>query len=810
MVRKHKSFSAHKHRSQERTNVPTPQTEALLPEEIRDAESYKPNVRHREGPVLAWDRELDLERVASDAYPLYIHEKIHPEAWIKRLSGSVTNEFQTDLFADLNGFPKEASYQWFQHTGNWQNRIIRGDSISVMASLAKKEGMNSENKGVQMFFFDPPFGIKFNSNFQTKSTSRAVTDGKSSFPSEPGATKVFRDTYKNGIHSYLDTIYRIAVYARELLRESGSFFMQIGDANVNRCAVVLDEIFGFENRVAMIPFRKTGATASKHLPLTGDYLLWYSNNKEELKFNQLYEKLQSRKDVIRHFSSYVMIEEENGNCRPLTKEEKRDPDSKTLKGRIFGTYSLSSQGQGEGERFEPFRWNGKDWKIPTNSHWSVSRTGLEELNRQHRIVAAPSGKTIRWKWYEDEVPGRKINNYWSKVRSANDLHYVVETAESVIERCILMSTDPGDLVMDITCGSGTTAFVAEKWGRRWITCDSSPVPIQLARQRLLTATFDWFQLKETSSVDPSCGFEYESVPRVSAGILAYNQKRDPIQLVNQPKKVRGKKRCAGPFTVESISPHQFVPLSNVAWREESRRSVSAVIAALEKSGIKIGNKRIHFESIEPGPPGTLVTHTARLVREDDSKSYAGLVILSDDQIASNELISRAAIQAGRFRELTDLVVIAFGFTADVRSKDSWTLGRLNILKAQANRDLTINQLAHQASDDSIVAIGEPDIEIFSVGNDQFCVEVLGWDTYDPATGNVRRGVPNSIDTWMIDTNFNDRAFIANRIHFPGKEKDRQIKRLKTRIANSLNQEEWKAVLSLKSLRCVLLLRQVLR
>lgn len=734
-----------------------------------------------------------------------------------------TNEqyLARDLFSDFNGLPSDAKYKWYEYEGNWQNRLIKGDSISVMASLAAKEGYGSGSKGVQMFFFDPPFGIKFNSNFQPRTDSRSVKDEIKTLPVEPEIIRPFRDTYENGIHSYLDQIYQVATHARNILLETGSFFMQIGDENVNRCALVLDEVFGPENRVSMIQFPKTSMSSSSVLPNVGDFLLWYAKDTATVQFNRVYEVLDNVADKLSFFSWHAMVEQQDGESRPLTREERENPKLITEKGlKLFQRVSLYSQGRSTTGRSEPFFWKGKVWHCPPHLQWAISHEGLEELARNNRLITAPTGDTLRYKQYIEEVPGRKINNFWTDKLLANDLHYVVETSERVLERCILMTTKPGDLVMDITCGSGTTAFVAEKWGRRWITCDAASVPIQLARQRLLTGTYDWFLLKNSAEglrieaelqddisnipdgeehpVDPSNGFVYERVPKVSAAILGYNQKVDPIYLVNKPFKKKGVIRVSGPFTVESTSPYKYVALEDhVAVSDHQSRSIDAVIDSLKVSGIVIGNDRLKFEDIEPCQPHDFLTHTARVLKENRPSQTAVLAIVSDDQTVPRSLIDRAADDVARTAaEL--LVVVAFAFAADTRNERKFSLGRLEIIKAQANRDLMIADLKDTESDRAIVAIGEPDIKVHQEPDDQISVEICGWDTYDPTSGNVRRGENKDVDTWLLDTNYNGSSFFANRIHFPNKARDKQVQRLKNAIAKSLNQKEWDAVLSCKS------------
>lgn len=726
-----------------------------------------------------------------------------------------------DLFSDFNGLPDDAKYKWYEYEGNWQNRLIKGDSLSVMASLAAKEGYGNGSKGIQMFFFDPPYGIKFNSNFQPKTDSLKCEEKRTSLPAEPDSIQPFRDRYNNGLDSYLDQIYQIALHAKNILLESGSFFMQIGDENVNRCALILDEVFGTENRISMIQFKKTENDVSKHLSNVGDFLLWYAKDITELKYHSVFERLGSIREQIDFLSWHAAVELPDGTSRSLSSEEKSNPsliEERNL--RLFQRVSLGSQQESSTGRSEPFEWKGKEWRVSSNSSWSISHEGLRELDRKNRLSHSPNGRMLRWKRYIDEFPGKQINNFWSSQMFANDKHYVVETSETVIERCVLMSTSPGDLVMDITCGSGTTAFVAEKWGRRWITCDAATVPIQLARQRLLTGTFDWFLLKnsiegqrkeaelsgdlsdipegEHHPVDPSNGFVYERVPKVSAAILGYNQKVDPILIVDKPYKKRGVIRVSGPFTVESISPYKYISTQdNTETMLNRSRSVDAVVDALKVSGIAIGNDRLKFNDIEPCEPHQFLTHTARIIQEGNISKTAVLAVISDDQTVPRSLIDRAADEVAR-TAADFLVVIAFAFAADTRSERRFSLGRLEVVKAQANRDLMIADLKDKESDRAIVAIGEPDIKVHDEPNDHVSVEILGWDTYDPTTGNVRRGEETDVDTWLLDINYNGSSFYANRIHFPNKLGDKQVQRLKKAIAAQLNQKEWDAVLSCRS------------
>ena len=701
------------------------------------------------------------------------------------------DEAQTRLDR-FNGLPKDAAYNWYKYHGNWSNRIIRGNATSVMASLLAKENMAGQ---VQMVYFDPPYGISYDSNYQSSSRKR-----KGGVPSEAASVKAFRDAYRNGIHSYLDEMRHIAAHIRDLLVDSGSLFLQIGAANAHRLALVLDEVFGSENRVATIPFTKTGASSAKLLPEVNDYVLWYAKNKERVKYHRLYDPL-SRQKIIEHMSSYVAVELADGRSRPLTPAEREDPDKYLPDGaRLYRRVTITSQHESKTGRSEPFVWNGKEYACPPGSQWRVSHEGMQRLAELGRLVAA--GNRLHWKWYENEVPGRRINNMWNRQMSPSDMHYVVETAESTIERCMLMSTDPGDLVLDPTCGSGTTAAVSEKWGRRWITIDASAIPVALCRQRILSAVNDWYVIRSQTAEphgrdeDPSAGFVYEEVPYVSAATLAYDKQPKPITLVNRPQIKKGLRRISSPFTVESHSPNRYVTVDASNDTEQRLALQENVLNAVQTAGIlNMSGHRLYIDDLESWPEGKNLTHVARL---RDTGERVAITILSDDQTASVRKIDLAAEEAGLRQDINKLIIIAFEFEADAYDGSSERRGRLEILKVRANRDLTILNLKHAGTDNAFVLVGEPDIEVRPKGADHVVAEVKGYDTYDPATGIVRSGSSKEVDCWMIDTDYNGQSFFARRIHLPARGGDRQISKLKKKLGRSINPERWAAMGSLVS------------
>lgn len=792
-----------------RPNLPTDQTEAFMDDADKEPVSYSPPPRQPGGPLLSWDRADNLDDLATEATPLYISEKIHPSAFVEQLRSLEP----APLFGDFNNLPADAAYEWYQHEGNWSNRLIRGDSVRVMASLLAKEGMQGK---VQMIYMDPPYGIGFKSNFQIATDDRNTPANETALPTDPTFVQVFRDTYQNGIHSYLDNLYRNFVYARDLLAESGSIFVQIGNENVNRVALVLDEVFGAENRVAQVTFAKTSSSSASTLPEIADFLLWYAADKRKLLFNQLYEDL-SRAELLELMSSYAMVELPDRTVASLSKAQRRDLDSLPAGSRLFQRGDLTSQGWSTTGLSDPYEWNGTVYPCPPGRHWSVSADGRDRLAALDRLAAVDGG-TLRWKWYEDEMPGRQVGNLWPQQMSASDQRYVVETAEVAIERCILMTTDPGDLVMDLTCGGGTTAYVAEQWGRRWITTDTSAIPLAIARQRLLTATYDWYHLQDSAEgaaeeaklsgrpADPSVqgdgsrnprnGFVYERVPRVSAAILAYDQPADPILLVNRPVPKRGVVRVASPFTVESHSPWRYVaPEALSEGGGEQLDTRQRIIDAIQVSGVAAAEGRLSIEDVKDWGEPALVTHTCVSI-DAEGRTRTALAVAPDDQTAGEEFIARAAEQA-RDRRLRRLIVIAFNFDASVHS-GAQRQGALEILKAQANRDFQIPGLKDAPEDHAFVMLGQPEIALHREPHDRLSVEVLGYDTYNPATGNVERGAARDINCWMLDTSYDGKSFYARRIHLPNSSGDKRINRLKRALGKRVNPDLWAAMQSMRS------------
>ena len=457
-------IESYDHRDKERLN--NPPVGLVTPDTDRDAGkksyAYDPHL----DPQLQWAGKAEHTSFEVPTVSLHVHERIDPltivEAVRRRNGNGAATQGSLFELPEENPPVREA-IDFYKHRHNWTNRLVAGDSLLVMNSLLEKEGMAGK---VQMVYIDPPYGIRYGSNFQPFVNRRDVRDGKDEdLTQEPETIKAFRDTWEVGIHSYLSYLRDRLLMASELLTESGSVFVQIGDENVHRVGMLLDEIYGAHNRVATISFATTSGSSAGNLPQVVDYLLWYAKDKTQAKYRQLYEPL-TRAEVIEFFSSYVGVELPDGSCRKPTDQERFDPDEYLPEGaRIYRRVGLDSQGISVTGRSEPYDWNGKVFHCGANRHWSISKDGMDRLAELGRLEALEGQDSLMWKKYEDEVPGRRINNVWPAQMYPSDKRYVVETSTKAIQRCMLMTTDPGDLIFDPTCGSGTTAYVAEQWGR---------------------------------------------------------------------------------------------------------------------------------------------------------------------------------------------------------------------------------------------------------------------------------------------------------------------------------------------------------
>jgi adenine-specific DNA-methyltransferase len=634
-----------------RVNLPTADAQVFVDPELEAVRQVRWDRDPSLDPQLVWRGKDDrADELFADAPPIYIQEKIDPRVLIenlRRTAAAGQPEPEATLFDTFDGLDELDKVDFYRHAANWSNRMILGDSLQVMASLAEREQLRGK---VQTIYMDPPYGIKFGSNWQVSARKRDVKDGKAEDTArEAEQIKAFRDTWELGIGSYLTYLRDRLTVARDLLTDSGSIFVQIGDENVHLVRSVLDEVFGSENFVSQIAFATTsGFVQSTALARTGDYVLWYARSIDQLKVRRLF---QARGIADDKGARYRRVE--IGNVRrPMTGGELRAEVQLPPEARIYRHDNLTSQGATEAGTV-PFTHEGSQFHPGPGSHWKTSVDGLKRLSAAGRI-AAPTERSLAYVRFLDDFPVAEITNRWTDTQTGaftDDKSYVVQTNTRVIERCVLLSTDPGDLVLDPTCGSGTTAFVAEQWGRRWITIDTSRVALALARQRLMGAKFPFYLLADSeagrrkdgevtqkllppaaTSNDIRQGFVYERVQHITLKSIANNpdiregMSREEIDaaikrhaefetLYDRPYEDPSTVRVTGPFTVESLSPHRSLTFSPASEVDAARETASEHEAALDadaptfeqtiidnlvSAGIQNGRRaeRIEFASLD--------------------------------------------------------------------------------------------------------------------------------------------------------------------------------------------------------------------
>ena len=786
-----RDIETYAHAGKERAN--NPPVGLVTPETDRDVGrktyAHDPHL----DPQLVWTGKAEHTSFEVPTVSLHVHERIDPRTVIEAVRKRNGTESQPSLFAAPEENPPiRQAIEFYKHRHNWTNRLIAGDSLLVMNSLLEKEGMAGK---VQMVYIDPPYGITYGSNFQPFVSQREVQDGKDSdLTQEPETLRAFRDTWEMGIHSWLAYLRDRLLLARELLSESGSVFVQIGDENVHRTGVMMDEVFGAKNRVATISYATTGGSSANTLPQVANYLLWYGRDKTRAKYRQLYEQL-TRKEIVDQMSWHAMVELEDGTCRKLTPDEKNDPDTNLPSGaRLFQRAMLTSQDESSTGRSEPYSVGGRTYGCPRNQHWRVSKAGLDRLHEMGRLDISGDHKRLAWKHYEEEIPGKRLNDVWVDLARPVDKRYVVQSATKPIQRCILMTTDPGDLVLDPTCGSGTTAWVAEQWGRRWITCDTSRVAITLARQRLMAGTFDYYRLAHPDEGVGS-GFEYKTVPRCPLAVWHTAGRRKPFSTTNRQRD-KTKARVTGPFTVEAVPAPTVKPLDDIEESEALPADTSVARTGptvrqgdwrdeLLKTGIRgKAGQRISFTRLEP-LPGTRWLHAAGETRPDDAgadvrepataRDSSPLVVSfgQDHAPLEQRQVARAIEEAQSLvPKPTIIVFAAFQFDPEAaKDIDETHWPGVALLKAQMNADLLTDDLKKKrASNESFWLIGQPDVEIVRIAEEKdeetFRISVRGFDYYNTKTGNVESGGADRIALWMLDPDYDGRSLFPRQVFFP--------------------------------------------
>lgn len=883
-------IEALRHSEAKRTNIPTAELQSVM----TDADKAPKRLRYPRNtdldPQLVWrgKDEQDWSELIVQAPPLYIQEKVHPKVLIEDLKRQTKARKQEepganfDMFADFNGYPdKEAATEFYQHDINWNNRMILGDSLSVMASLAEREKLRGQ---VQCIYFDPPYGIKFNSNFQWSTTSRDVKDGnREHVTREPEQVRAFRDTWRDGIHSYLTYLRDRLTVARDLLADSGSIFVQIGDENVHLLKSLMSEVFGDRNYVNTIAIKKKGSTLITESMF--DFIVWFAKDRDVTKIRKTLLRRKSPEQDTK-FNTLVSPDREMRRTVDLEQNETMELLSNGWKwARV--NYPIVSQ-HPHIERSKDFNFRHSYKKCGANRQWSFDNpAGLERLERADRLFDA-GGNSLAGVVFHEDRPSITIGNLWDDVKGEEDPVYVVQTAWRVIQRCILMATDPGDLVLDPTCGSGTTAFVAEQWGRRWITVDTSRVSLALARARIMGARYPYYlladsregQVKEgeiartpprdsATHGDLRQGFVYERVPHITLKSIANNTEIDVIwdkaqetleplrarlndalkqsweewqipreagadwpaeakaahagwwtariarqreidasiaakaeseYLYDKPYVDASKVRVAGPFTVESLSPHRVLAFdaddelidpaeaANRTPRDEADFA-RMILENLRAAGVQQAHKddRITFTSLL-GWPGEFICAEGRFM-EGEKERKAGILIGPEFGTVSRPDLVAAAREAG---DAGFDILIACAFNYDAHSAEFDRLGRIPVLKARMNPDLHMGaDLKTTTGSNLFVVFGEPDIDIATRADGLVQVKIKGVDVFRPSTGEVVADGPDGIALWMLDTDYNEESFFVRHAYFLGANDP--YKALKTTLKAEVDQEAWESL-----------------
>lgn len=776
---------SYKHRAT-RVHIPTQEESITLsPREKRPVKktyAYDPSL----DPQLIWSGKQEQGAdFAISTVPIYVQEHVAPEAIVARLKAGHNDSGQMMLFGETAQQQFHGAVDFYQHEDNWKNRMILGDSLLAMNSLLEKEGMRGR---VQTIYVDPPYGIKFGSNWQVSTRKRDVKDNKvDDLVRQPEQIKAFRDTWELGIHSYLSYLRDRLTTARELLTESGSCFVQINAENVHLIRSVMDEVFGSQNFVTEIVFAKTAGLGGQLLDTTNDFIVWYAKDIAQVKYRQLY-----RNKIVE--GGYSWVELSDGSRRKLTPNEIADPSLVPQDGHVFQLDNLTSQTPSETTSFT-FSLDGRAFS-PRKGGWKTNAQGMQTLINKGRIMIA--GDTPRYVRYIEDFPAISYGNLWTDTGVAgygDPKIYVVQTITKVLQRCLLMTSDPGDIVLDPTCGSGTTAHVSEQWGRRWITIDTSRVSLALARTRLMTARFPYYKLKENgddAKANVAAGFIYKTVPHVTLKSLANDEDPEQESLYDQPIENKNIVRVAGPFTVESLAPHR---VSDAQEMISSEAFVETVVENLRKAGVQTGEKgaRVTFTNLDILPGGPEIQAAGEYETKEGLKKCA-IAIGPEFGSIDDDFFHDAVRIARKFADL--LVVAGTSFDASAFSVAEQQEG-LRVMRVKINPDLSMGDLLKKTGSGNLfLAFGEPQVKV-SETKDGIVVEVEGVDVYDPVKSEIRSsgsGDPeHDIAAWFIDTNYNGQAFFVTHAYFLGGNKP--YEKLQKALKANINEEAWEELYS---------------
>ncbi|MEX2575430.1 MAG: site-specific DNA-methyltransferase [Halofilum sp. (in: g-proteobacteria)] len=737
-------------------------------------------------PYVNWAGKSERQQIAVPTVPLFVHERHSTRAILEKLQSYKSSGQNLELFGDPQADISD-KLDAYEHTGPWTNRMILGDSLQVMNTLLEYEGLGGQ---VQMIYIDPPYGVKFGSNFQPFVRKRDVKHGKDAeMIREPEMVKAYRDTWELGLHSYLSYLRDRLLLARELLTESGSIFVQISDENLHHVREIVDEVFSSENFCAVINFRKTSGASSPQartnvIGAVSDYVLWYAKDKERVKYNQLY--------VPRPWepgSPYKFVEVD-GKRRKMTPDEASGVKPLPEGGRVFRLDQLSNQSIIPSCIY-PLEVDGKSFDPPRGRHWATTKEGMEKLKAAGRVML--SGNTPSYVRYHDDFGHAPLANWWDDTAMGGfvgERLYVVQTSPKVIHRCLLMATDPGDLVVDPTCGGGTTAFVAEQWGRRWITCDTSRVPLALARQRLLTATFPWYELNEPQR-GPAGGFVYRRkhnrkgeevggrVPRITLKSIANDEEPEIVTLVDRPEENKKTTRVCGSFTVEATiqaaaTLDETAAGETAAGYENPRAYLDRMIEVLRRAhNLQLpGNQSLALGNVRPIASCEWLHAEAQTEGNGEVGQRVAVAFGPEDGAIHSQQVYEAAREA-YFLKYDRLYIFGFAIQAKARElvEDRAKL-RIPCTYVNVTPDVVMADLLKTSHTDQIFSVtGLPDVQLKAAGQRDngeplYQTVVRGLDVFRPDSLETESVAAENLPCWMLDTDYNGLVFCASQVFFP--------------------------------------------
>lgn len=755
MAGKRKEVGDYRHEQATRLNNPTA---ALAREDVAPVPertfSFDPHL----DPQLLWAGKAEQDALTVEAPSIHVHERLSTEAIMK---AAQRENAQIALFADP-GLDRATQVEFYEHEMGWANRLVLGDSLVALTSLLERERMAGQ---VSMVYIDPPYGINYNSNFQARISVRSPKEtADDSLTREPEQIQAYRDTWELGIHSYLTYLRERLVAARELLTDEGSVFVQIGPENVHLVRVLLDEVFGPDNACTMIVATTTSGLGANLLPDIHTHILWYAKDRSQVKFRQLYGLKGLGEEGA---SGYLNYEMPDGTRHRMTPAQREDPSSLPQGARPFMLSDLTSQGYRENTTVE-FELDSKTFHPGPNRHWQSPPEQLRRLAELRRLEVV--GNSLRYVRYIDDFGGMPIKNVWTDMGRAGfgaKKRYVVETVDKLIARCLLMTTDPGDLVVDPTCGSGTTAFVAERYGRRWITIDTSRVALALARERILTAGFPFFELVDSvRGVD--AGFRYDELTWTTLRSLAYDDEPERVALLDRPRVDASKVRVSGPFTVEALSRYADNPFDGEVEEVSSEAAadhVTALLDALRTMGIpRKGGGPSKVVTLEP-LAGAGVLHAAGRFEDAEGSEHEFAVSLGPRHgPVTVAQIDEALAESPGY----DLIVFA-GFAATAEAQQYLApgkRGRINVALLEANADLLLGDLLKNTkASQTFRLFASPDARVHRVDDGEVSIELLGMDAFDAATGEVTSRNQDEIAAWFLDHDYDGSVFHVNQAFF---------------------------------------------